>query len=360
MPDISLKDYTCNAVIDWIKIDLQLQRVTQHQWLRDAFAECGRRPFIVPIHAGAGNESAHFEIKVQEPDLSALRKAVAAIEHKHGLASQPTVIGMEVSVDFTPKKPSDDARARMVGMLSRQLAPNQNVYSKRSAMPRVSWGVGHRWARVQEPGAGSFNDPYRFAVNEFTSVPGADTTSYFGAKGSDDMVRVMDKIVDEQNTHAGTFRALPPEEQRCRIEVTLKQAKLASMGIKQLDDVALFKFATLQGAYFQFKLATVPSRHVSVGPVTARLERQRVQKFLMTGICGLVKMDQTRLEHYKKTRPAIRKDLASRGRHLAGHPRAGSGPNGTAVAFEDLCKTVQTALANLSRRLRTEASDAGA
>lgn len=353
VPDIALDAYTCSAVIDWIEIDLQLRRVTQHRWLADAFAGFGRRPYIKPIDAGAGLESSHFTIKVQEPVLEELRRILAAVDRRYGLVTEPTVIGLEVSVDFTPKTPSDEARARMVGVLFRHLAPDTGVFETPDAMPRHSWGVGPRWARVQKVRSGT--DPYNFAVNDTTNSPGADSTSYFGAKNSDGMVRVMDKVVDRQNTFADTQEVLSAEDQRCRIEVTLKQSKLTSLGIRHIADVSRFKFATLQGTFFQFKLATVRRLDGRAGPVPAYRERQRVQKFLQTGISGLAKMDQVILEHDAAIRPLVRKSLAARGKRLPGRPRTGPGPYGTAVAFEQLCKTVQAALANLSRKLKAQA-----
>jgi hypothetical protein len=354
VPDISLDAYTCNAVIDWIQIDLQLTRVTQQQWLADAFAGFGRRPYIEPIDAGAGKESSHFEIKVQEPDLNDLQRILDAIERRHGLLAEPVVIGLEVSVDFTPKTPSDEARARMVGVLFRHLAPDTGVFSTRAAMPRHVWGKGHRWLRIQK--AGPRSDPYTFAVNGTTNSPGADTTTYFGAEESDEMMRVMDKVIDRQNTFTGTSDALSEADQRCRVEVTLKQSKLAALGIQRIADVSRFRFATLQGTYFQFKLATVWRLNSSEGPVSAYIEKQRVQKFLQTGISGLAKMDQARLEHDAAIRPLVRRSLAKTGKKLPGRPRTGSGPYGTAVAFEQLCRAAQMALSNLSRKLKAQVS----
>lgn len=355
IPDIALDAYTCSAVIDWIELDLELKSVTQHQWLRDAIAGFDVRVYIKPIDAGAGLESSHFTIKVQEPDFVELQRILAAIDRRYGLVAEPTVIGLEVSVDFTPKTPSDEARARMVGVLFRHLAPATDVFTTRTARPRHSWGEGHRWAPVQETGSGS--DPYVFAVNDTTSSPGADTTSYFGAKDSDDMVRVMDKVVDRQNRHADTQEVLAEKDRRCRVEVTLKQGKLAALGIRHIADVSRFKFARLQGTYFQFKLATMRRLDGSAGPVPAYRERQRVQKFLETGISGLAKMDQTLLEHDTVIRPVVRKALAKIGKTLPGRPRRGPGPYGTAVAYEKLCMMVQTALSNLSRKLGAQAGD---
>ncbi|SFZ83470.1 hypothetical protein SAMN02983003_1665 [Devosia enhydra] len=239
-----------------------------------------------------------------------------------------------------------------MGVLARQLAPSLDVFAAQAGMPRHSWGRGHRWARIQKVPLG--RDPYSFAVNDITSSPVADTTTYFGADDSDDMVRVMDKVVDRQNTFAGTSDVLAAKDQRCRVEVTLRQGKLEELGVRHINDVARFKFAALQGSYFQFKLATVRSLSGSEGPVAAYQERQRVQKFLLTGISGLAKMDLTLLEHDTVKRPVVRRALAKLGRTLPGRPRTGPGAYGTAFAYEGLCKTVQTALSNLSRKLRGE------
>jgi len=164
-------------------------------------------------------------------------------------------------------------------------------------------------------------------------------------------------VVDRQNTFADTREVLSEQDQRCRVEVTLKQGKLAALGIRHIADVSRFKFATLQGTYFQFKLATVRRLDGRAGPVPAYRERQRVQKFMQTGISGLAKMDQVLLEHDSAIRPLVRRSLAARGKTLPGRPRTGSGPYGTAVAYEELCKTVQAALANLSRKLKAQVAE---
>lgn len=164
------------------------------------------------------------------------------------------------------------------------------------------------------------------------------------------MVRVMDKVVDEQNTFAGSRLVLPPESRRCRIEVTLRKESLHATGIKRLEDIPKYKFAKLQGLHFQFKLATVADR--SSGPAAAYKERERVRKFLATGISGLAKMDQAALKLSADTRRKVRGELFRRGKHLPSATRTGSGAHGTAIAYEQLCKKVQTALSNLSRGLK--------
>lgn len=340
-------------MIDWVTIDVRLKHVTQHQWLADAIEGFGRRPYIKPIDPGLGTESSHFTMKFQEPDFVQLVRIIAAIDRRYGLATTPIIAGMEVSVDFRPKSPSDDARARMVGVLFRHLAPASDIFSSPADTPRYAWGKKHRWARIQESRGSDQNDSYRFAVNDISNAPAADTTVYFGAENRNVMWRIMDKVLDRQNTFAGTYEALPAARQRCRVEVTLKHSKLAEMGIRHLEDVPRFKFSTLQGQYFQFKLATVSPRNLALGPVARYRERQRIQKFLATGISGLGKMDQTILVRDGAMRPLIRKELATRGKRIPGRPRTGEGPYGTAVAYEDLCKKVQTALRNLSRSLRS-------
>ncbi len=355
VPDLDLDAFSCSAVIDWIQLDLQLKSITQHRFLADAFLGFGRRPYIEPIDAGAGQESSHFEVKVQEPDLLKLQRILAAIDRRYGLIAVPVVIGMEVSVDFTPKTPSDENRARMVGVLFRHLAPELQVFTSRTSMPRFAWGNDHRWLLIQKSGRGS--DPFTFAVNDTVNSPGADTTIYFGDKDSASMVRVMDKVVDRQNRHAETHEVLALKDRRCRVEVTLKQSKLAALGIRHIADVSRFKFATLQGTYFQFKLATVRRLDGGAGPLLLYRERQRVKKFLHTGISGLAKMDQMLLEQNALTRPLHRRSLAVKGKRLSGRARTGSGPYGTAVAFEQLCKSVQYALANLSRKLKAEVAE---
>ncbi len=345
-----LEDYRCNAVVDWIAISVDLARVTQHQWLSDAFEGFGRRPYIKAVDPGEGKESSQFIIKIQEPDLIELQRILSAIDRRYGLTAEPAVVAMEVSVDFRPKIPSDDARALLTGVLQRHIAPPLSAFDNKKSAPRQVWGAAHRFSRLQESKS-SPRDQYRFAVVDDVNPPAADATLYFGAEDSDVMVRVMDKVVDRQNTFAGTSERLAPKDQRCRVEVTLQQRELNRLGMHEMADVVGFQFSAFQGLYFQFKLATLPAN--TIGPLAEYRERKRLEKFLATGISGLAIMDRTISRHSASLRPLVQRELHARGKRMRAAPRVAGGPYGTAIAYDALCKKVQTALANLSRSLKS-------
>ncbi|RMC34402.1 hypothetical protein [Paracoccus alkanivorans] len=119
-----------------------------------------------------------------------------------------------------------------------------------------------------------------------------------GAQKDDVMIRLMDKLIDTQNRKAGTADVSEDHRKRVRIEVTLKGIELHSLGLDRLPDLRDFKFTTLQGKYFQFKLPTFPvdMEESKSGLDAVKAERKiwRVKTFARTGIVGLMAMEAER------------------------------------------------------------------
>jgi hypothetical protein len=161
----------------------------------------------------------------------------------------------------------------------------------------------------------------------------------------------MDKVVDQQNRQAGTFKALDDHEKRARIEVSLGVAEIRRLGITSLDDLQQFGFANLQKEFFAFYLPTFSANEavpvMSQRAVKQMRSQERVRKFLKTGLIGLQAMDKAWETRRSRNRSDIAAVLRSRGQPVSRF-RTGKGKHGTLLAYVELNKRVETALRHLT------------
>lgn len=358
-PEIDLSKFTTRAVIDWVTIGVLLDRTTQFQWIqREIEGLLGRVPHVDNGLRFANDPSVQFDIKIQEPDMLAVRRAVAALDAKFGLAMDACVRSIEISVDFTPRKPSDLDRAQMARVLSNHLLVRPDVTSNLRDRPRTVWGGGpdktmrllYDSARLTE------EENQQFLVSaDRDGAPFTDGTLEVGAMEADTRWRVMDKVIDRQNRQAGTFLALDDRSKRTRVEVTLDRPEVAALGVTFLDDLKTLNFTGLQGRYFRFFLPTF-SRQAALQPdVRAAMElwrdRQRTIKFSKTGNLGLKAMDEAMAERHADLKREALPDLHKRRLRLPRTKRTGSGLAGSFVAYEEMNARVLTALRNLGKRV---------
>lgn len=358
-PEISFADLTCSAVIDWIKLRFYLSRETQHQWIRQYLMEMLELDmFVEAVDRGLGNESDTFDITFQEPrpaDITAVRRA---LDHKYKLLLEDTVAGIEISVDFTPKRPDDVLRAKTYVILTRHFVTATDLFTNFSDRPRFTYGH-----EPHDTEAAIFGRRRKHSINEESlkstdrdRAPYIDSTYSFGAKAADRRWRIMDKIIDRQNPAAGTLLRLDDSSKRVRIEVTLEGNELTMLGIAHVGDLKSLSFSQLQGKFFKFMLPTfaktadkMPSR--SVAMQTWR-DRQRLAKFLNTGVFGLKAMDEAAARQSKAIRRDERKSWRAHGLMLKPMKRVGTGRFGTLVSYDALNERVETALRHLGERVR--------
>ena len=144
-PAVDLNAYICRAVIDWVSVTFELGRPSQFRHVQDILLpNTGRRAHVEPLTAGPGGTSDTFTVIVQEATMEVLENCRAALALEYGLTARPVVNQVEVSVDFTPKVPSDDARAKMTAVLWRHLFTGRKVFDRLSTRPRYSWGSKRR------------------------------------------------------------------------------------------------------------------------------------------------------------------------------------------------------------------------
>lgn len=355
-PDLDLNDYKCRAVIDWAVIQIEIGRPSQRQWLQTLIEPIiGRNPWVKALNPAEGNAATQFYIKFQEPCIRKLRAALLAIESQYGLVGPALCDGVEISVDFTPRIPSDPARHRMVGLLNRHFYPSTELPGDLKAQPRFTWGSKKTETQhIVASGKILEADRFNLAASEFDVAAACDATFYTGSKDGPVMWRIMDKIIDQQNKATGTQKILTERERRVRIEVTLQGEELNKLGIRDAESLYGFNFASVKSRYFRFMLPTFRSSLLSyLGPSPAffpEIEERRLRKFLMTGVIGLSMMDRVRSDFREASRKGLIDHLKARDIKTPKKVRSGTGPNGTMLSFVQLDKRVEMALRKLTDR----------
>ncbi|MEO3387596.1 hypothetical protein [Mesorhizobium sp. CAU 1741] len=357
-PDVDLDDYTCRAVIDWIEIRFFLGRSTQFQWLRREIEEAiEANAYAVALEEKAGGVTDVFDVRLQEPSILQLRELERHFERKYGLHMIPLVRSMEISVDFYPREQGEEARARLHTALTRHFWTSQTFFQAPGSRPRFVPGLIKKVSHVvryKSTASMQTNDHFAISTEE-DQPPSVDTTYYIGPKEGPVSWRIMDKVVDNQNRATGTRRELAEAEKRTRIEVTLGQTPLSSVGVEHLYDLEKLNFARLQGEFFKFMLPTfVDERQLKPGRRVAMMawtERRRAEKFRNAGVIGLQVMDDALKRKEKPVRKDLLAHLARKGLKARPSPRHGKGPVGNLVAYEEINERVGIALRNLGKRV---------
>ncbi|TJW51955.1 MAG: hypothetical protein E5X65_20710 [Mesorhizobium sp.] len=356
-PELDIRNYRCRAVIDWIDLVFRTDRATQWIWLqREIEKAINQTCDVRGRRAEDQAEYRLFRVRFQEPEYDKLLSATRAVDNRWGLQAHVTIENLEISVDFQPKQPSDEALGLMFGLLVRTHLPSRDVISDRSDRPRFAWGEGSKNTRhilPLSPNKPERSDELLVAI-ERDQAATLDSTYYAGAKGSRSAWRIMTKLMDKQNKRAGSRVSLPEKERRVRAEVTLNSEELEAIKLRTLNELQSFRFQTLQGRYFQFWLPTFAALSQPVdGPLSAirnDLEERRRTKFMNAGVLGLKTMDQAQAKIADSRRPDIKKSL---GRPLQSKQRRGTGVSMTLVAFNELSRPVKYALRHLGQRVRS-------
>lgn len=365
-PSVALDDFTCRAVIDFIVVEVHLQRHSQYQWLRRVAGPIlSGSCYIKPLGGEKTNGVAdRFTIRIQEPDTGQVRALCESLEAEFGFRQQPRVDELEFSVDFTPKSPDAGSRAKLFMALTRHFHPTRDVLRVPRDRPRFTFARGRKSTIQVIKGDRYFprtDDHHR--ISEFSGrSPFVDACYYFGARKSDVAWRIMDKVVDRQDPATGSHSDLEERRKRVRVEVTLQRSAMLNLGIDTLEDLPSLRFPTLQGGFFRFVLPTFgdtakwPASKVSAARTW--LERNRMQKFLVTGVIGLQAMDEALERQHKSLRLSAREDF--RRREIAFKPmaRVGGGSSRMFIAYDELNTRVATALRKLGDRVRAEWSAA--
>ncbi|MVO95494.1 hypothetical protein FML87_23040 [Rhizobium leguminosarum bv. phaseoli] len=359
-PQIDLEAYQCRAVVDWIDIHFELSRRTQYWHLNDRIEKLtGRKEYPEALDIGDGKTATRYKLRVQEPDLETVRKVLSDLESAYGFVSPAGVSGIEISIDFYPEKPSEEARARMHGVLVRHFYPTTRVLRSSRMWPRFMPGSIKKtdYTIARNEGDDSLDIGDRMTP-ELDRPALYGSTYYVGERDNPRAFwRIQNKVFDKQNKAAGTLDKLPDAMKRVRIEVTLGHEGCREVGLKHFDDLGTVKITRLQKSFFQFMKPTFPDIRPNIhraGPVAVKrkVEEYRRQRFFNAGVLGLQIREDAREELRALEMPTIRKMHRRSGTKMAARVRAGAGAFGTMVAYEDLTRMVERALAGLQRKVR--------
>jgi hypothetical protein len=361
-PQIDLEAYQCRAMVDWIDIDFELAQRTQFWKLNERIEKLtGRKEFPEALNPGAGKTATKYKLRVQEPDFLAVRELLDDIGSRYGFVAPASVTGIEISIDFYPRIPSEETRARMHGVLVRHFYPTTKVLRGRMTWPRFM------------PGIVKMTD-YTVSRNESDEsldiggrmAPGMDrpvlygSTFYVGKKDDPRAFwRIQNKVLDKQNKAAGTRDELPEDKKRIRIEVALGEEGCREIGLEKFSDLKTLQIARLQKSFFQFMKPTFAIvRPGSARPGSAAVKRKvedyRRDRFLNLGVLGLQIREDAKNELRALNTSGIRRWHRMRGSKMPGELRVGAGAYGTMIAYDELTRVVERALAGLQRRVRVE------
>lgn len=357
-PRIDLAGYSTRAVLDWVDIKFRLGRPTQWMWLQAEVEKAiGQKCFVSNWHQPGIRDGQEFITRIQESSLEMLLEAERAVRDRWTLQEPASVEEMEVSVDFRPTTPSEDALDLLFGVLVRCHLPNRDVMSVPRDRPRFAWGTGdgmNCFVLAAGDDHPERNDSLLVSVDHDAPVP-IDATYYCGSDNAQSSWRIMTKLLDRQNRATGTTLVLPEDQRRVRIEVTLRRDEVEGLGIKSIADLTTFRWQTLQGSYFQFRLPTFADvSHLpasAIRSVKERREHQRRTKFLNAGVVGLKAMDEAQRRLNEHRRREVNK-AASSDQRLPAAKRDGAGFYGTLIAYDELTRPVLWALRHLGKRMR--------
>lgn len=352
-PEVDWSRYKFNALIDWIKITVRLDKGTDYKAVRRVLKAIPAGSYYAKgVDQQLDGTCRTFDITIQEPvSIASVMAAEQALHSRFGEAGQSVVNALEVSVDIYSRSSNEIERLLMLGILQRSLFTTRDVLTNKRSRARSSRGGGSGETRFLS------RQPMRrslLRLDEAGHQPAwLDGTLYVGAREDDVMIRIMHKIIDKQNLDKNTRTDLENKQKRVRIEVTLQRRELARTGIVTLQDVASTGFGRMAARYFQFKLPTfrLIQKDDLLPVVHERHDLHRAQIFMKAGNLGLAAHDADMAEIRSREWPRIKERLKAQG-IAARKFRVGQGASGTAVAYGPLNKRVETALRHLSFRER--------
>ncbi|MGY4749812.1 hypothetical protein ACVNHC_08145 [Pannonibacter sp. Q-1] len=347
VPEVDLRSFETRAVIDWLSVEVKLKRLSQFQWLQKEIEDLFDRRLYIENDRPLRNDAATtFTIKFQEPAVLKVRRALARLEAKFGFTEPPKLFGIEISVDFTPSKPDDLARAKMMRVLYNHLVVERDYLQAGLSRPRTVWGGRGKVLQLVDGSGAARQDPF------------TDGTVEIGAETADVRWRIMDKTVDRQNRAAGTYVDLPENVRRARIEVTLNSWEIQQIGASDFNELARVSFTTFQGRYFRFMLPTFPIQSNSEGRTSAAIHswraQQRLTHFRQAGNLSISALDKQSIAHRLNLRKSERRTMMRLGLRIPKDLKEAPGRDGTFIAYEDLNERVREALRRLGNRVAAD------
>ena len=356
VPDLDLAAYRFRAVIDWIAFQMSFSRGVQVQQVQPILLRVfGRNGKIKREDPGPGDVFMRCTITMQEPQsLAWVVEAHQALVEAFGEIEPARITGIEISIDAYPKSPSDVARAPLLGAMQRTIWTDRDIWSNPNSRPRSVFGNNEKSVYKLSPGPEHDLKGEKRVAPEQHKAPALDATMFLGAKDDSVMIRVMDKVIDEQK-YDGTHRVLSDDEKRARTEAALTGKELAAIGLTDIASLRRFRFVNLQKRYFQFKLPTFDVRIlVTRGYDAARHfnEARKAEIYLLGGMTALMSRDQGWENKRRRFQKKMKSTLIAMGKTTTKRTVERRAP--AFLSYEELNRRVVLAPQHLDKRAQTE------
>ncbi|MBN3135830.1 hypothetical protein IN997_19470 [Pectobacterium punjabense] len=247
------KSFKVSAGIDWLDITISLSRLTQHRYVQEELLKitglklwvepCGLRiskltscehhpgncikTWVKPMISSTNDV---FRIRFREPlanDAAKLNAALDQLQNRFSFVHEPQIVGIEVFCDFRHKTRSISATNAMTYRLQSALFSPGTKARQYNPVTRRNVLLDVHGARI--------NPEWNLRT---------------GNKWDNISWQVYHKCTDDG-------QKLPVEEQRARVEVTLKGAALTRYSLHRLSDIQHFRFETF-AHLFRFRKPIEP------------------------------------------------------------------------------------------------------
>ncbi|HHG2637141.1 MULTISPECIES: hypothetical protein [Enterobacteriaceae] len=246
------KSFKVSAGIDWLDIMISLSRLTQHRYVQEELLKitglklwvepcglriskltsCELRPdnnvktWVKPMISSTNDV---FRIRFRDLLANHVGKLEAAfdqLQNRFPFVHEPQIVGVEVFCDFRHKQRSVSATRAMTYRLQTSLFSNGT--------------------RPRQFNPASWKNVYLF--------PGTRITPYRNFRTGNKWDNISWQVYHKRTDNG---QKLPVEEQRARVEVTLKGAALTHYSLHRLSDMQRFRFETLT-PLFKFRKPIEP------------------------------------------------------------------------------------------------------
>lgn len=358
-PRINLKTFRCQAVIDFVVVEIVTIKNTDFKALRRWISDRLKLPSLwCEQIAGTKNSANIFHIFIHDPKIATLLELDKTVaKTPAGLAQPITISKLEVSADFYPRSGSENDRLTMFAILQRTYMPSMDVWKNNRDQPRFVWGDANDETAFFLPSSPKAGLHHQLVPRSAF----LDSTVYYRDKNGPACVRIQNKISNQRTESAAV--TLTQEEKRARIEVTLTGSSLVRLKLNTLSDLGRFSFNKLQGEHFHFALPTFEdqARFLKYQPITERINQRDRESFAAGGVLCLEHLRDRKEAWFREERMVRGRPRSSHLKVMQDHLKAkglrsktrlvGSGETGRTIAYKELNELVRTALQDLGRRI---------
>ncbi|MCE0853155.1 hypothetical protein LU689_24950 [Pseudomonas asiatica] len=232
---VSRKSFKVTACIDWLDVTIKTSRPTQHHHLQETLrtsgtGAAGTKLWVETLDKRAGSVGTAFRIRFHDvDDYAKLSNALDELSARYPFVEQPKITAIEVACDFRHKTGSIPDTLAMTHRLQSSLYADGSKHRQYDPAIEQNRYLDHHGDRL---------DP--------------NLTFYVGNKYDPLSWRSYFKRSDKSE-------ALPEDQWRARVEVTLQGSAPQEYGLNLLSDLQHFKFDKLAGL-FRFRRPRAPEQ----------------------------------------------------------------------------------------------------